>query len=320
MLDLNTPILETSQVPSASQALPSARPMFPHCVDSTMLASFRSCPQKFFRTYLQHWKPNTESVHLVAGKAFAHGLEVARKAFWDQGADAVEAEGAGIAALVGSYGDFSPPPDSAKSAERMAGALSFYFEQYPLGQCGADPVRLADGSRAIEFSFAEPLEILHPESGQPILYTGRADMIAEWGGTIMPTDEKTTSSLGASWLKQWEHRSQFTGYVWACRRNGLDAGGALVRGVSILKTKYDTAQVPTIRLPFEIDRWYAQIHSDLVRMLQCWRDGSGTSTSITPAQSTAAARSRKFANRRNRTAGCRCTSPSGSGTLSHGQK
>ena len=33
------------------------KPMFPHAVDSTMLATFRSCPQKFFRQYVQHWKP-----------------------------------------------------------------------------------------------------------------------------------------------------------------------------------------------------------------------------------------------------------------------
>lgn len=54
------------------------RPMFPHAIDSTMLATFRSCPQKFFRQYIQHWKPKTESVHLIAGGAFAAGIEAAR--------------------------------------------------------------------------------------------------------------------------------------------------------------------------------------------------------------------------------------------------
>ena len=65
--------------------LDKARPMFPHSWDSTMLASFQSCPQKCFRTYLEHWKPKAESVHLVAGGAFARGVEVARKAFYEQG-------------------------------------------------------------------------------------------------------------------------------------------------------------------------------------------------------------------------------------------
>ena len=50
---------------------------FPLAVDSTMLGTFRSCPQKLYRQYLQHWKPRGESVHLVAGGAFAEGIEAA---------------------------------------------------------------------------------------------------------------------------------------------------------------------------------------------------------------------------------------------------
>ena len=51
------------------------KPIFPHAVDSTMLATFRSCPQKFFRQYVEHWKPKAESVHLVAGGAFAYKFD-----------------------------------------------------------------------------------------------------------------------------------------------------------------------------------------------------------------------------------------------------
>ena len=62
------------------------KPIFPHAVDSTMLATFRSCPQKFFRQYVEHWKPKAESVYLVAGGAFASGIEAARRAFYEKGA------------------------------------------------------------------------------------------------------------------------------------------------------------------------------------------------------------------------------------------
>lgn len=272
MLDLNAVLTsEASVVPAADQPRPQGRPMFPHTVDSTMIGSFRSCPQKMFRQYVEHWKPKSESVHLIAGGAFASGLEAARRVFWDEGGDPDQAEAAGIVALIKHYGDFECPPDSAKSLERMCGALSFYFEKYPLGQCGADPVRLANGKRAIEFSFSEPLDIRHPVTGDPMLYTGRADMIAEVYGGIYPTDEKTTSQLGASWAKQWEHRSQFTGYCWATQKQGLNASGALVRGVSILKSKYDTLQQLTNRAPFEISRWYDQLHRDVERMIASWK-------------------------------------------------
>lgn len=279
------------------------RPMFPHTADSTIMAAFKSCPQKAFRTYVEHWKPRSESVHLVAGGAFAKGVEVARKAFFEGEAnvptttyvsdpttgydqrvvtwtcepcplgDREAAEALGVQALIAAYGDFECPADSAKSLERTAGALEFYFQEYPLGMDGTEPITLAGGRRGIEFSFARPLEINHPVTGDPILYTGRSDMIATYAGGTYVFDEKTASQLGASWSRQWELRAQFTGYVWAALEDGIDVQGAVVRGVSILKTKYDTLQAITYRSPYEIERWYEQLHRDLKRMIKCWEDG-----------------------------------------------
>lgn len=282
------------------------RPMFPHTIDSTMLAAFRSCPQKMKLSYVDHWKPKSDSVHLVAGGAFAKGIEVARKAFfegkriWAESWDVLveqpephyerstrwheeddptlagnteESQGLGLAALMAAYGDFECPSDSAKSLERTAGALEFYYANYPFGADGTSPVTFANGRRGIEFSFAEPLPFAHPVTGNPILYTGRADMVADFAGGTYVFDEKTTSQLGASWSRQWELRSQFTGYVWAAQRTGLAVQGAVVRGVSILKTKYDTQQAITYRSAYEIERWLSQVVRDLGRMQQCWESG-----------------------------------------------
>lgn len=249
------------------------RPMFPHAVDSTMMAAFRSCPQKMFRTYVEHWKPQSESVHLVAGGAFAKGIEVARKKFYEQQGTQDEAVEAGLNALLMAYGDFECPSDSAKSLERTAGALEFYFEQYPLGADGMEPITFADGKRGIEFSFATPLDFRHPVTGDPLLYTGRADMLAEFADGVYVVDEKTASSLGATWSRQWEMRGQFTGYQWAAGEAGIATAGSIVRGISILKTKYDTQQAITYRTPYEIDRWYQQTLRDLKRMQECWEQG-----------------------------------------------
>lgn len=290
-----------------AQALPvhlpvdsAGRPMFPHTIDSTILAAFRSCPQKMFRQYVQHWKPTSESVHLVAGGAFAKGLEVARRAFFEGVAsvptvsydqanefkrkvtwadhacpqhDNTFATSAGLAALIAAYGDFECPPDSAKSLERTAGALEFYFERYSLGEDGMLPIQLPDGRSGIEFSFANPLPVAHPVTGDPILYTGRADLICHFADAVWILDDKTTTSLGASWANQWELRSQFTGYCWSAMQQGLEPAGALVRGVSILKTKYDTQQVMTYRTEHEVKRWLYQVERDLDRMMECWRSG-----------------------------------------------
>ena len=116
------------------------------------MSTFRACPRKAFLTYVEHWKSKNPSVHLVAGGAFASGIEAARKAFYVQGLSAAESEAAGMVALLQSYGDFVCPPESSKSLERMLGALEFYFAHYPLGADGAIPISLDGGGRGIEFS------------------------------------------------------------------------------------------------------------------------------------------------------------------------
>ncbi len=249
------------------------RPMFPHVIDSTMLASFRACGVQMFRTYIEHWKPQKESVDLVAGKAFAEGIEVAREAFYRLGAPADEAVRLGLKALILAYGDFECPPETPKSLERVAGALEFYFDRYPLGADGAKPLIFADGKHGIEWGFLEPLPFNHPITGAPILFSGRADMVAEWAGGTYLFDEKTTKSLGPSWADQWDLRSQFTGYNWAAKRNGIESSGVVVRGVSILKTKYDTQEVPCPRSDWEEKRWLRQTVKDLNRMVQSWETG-----------------------------------------------
>ncbi len=249
------------------------RPPFFEVLDSTIVAAFRACPRRAYLQYVEHYKPSTPSVHLHAGGAFARGLEVARTAFYCDGASPDDAVASGLHALLTFYGNFDCPSDSPKSAERMAGALVYYFDNYPLGEDKAIPITLPNGRRGIEFSFAEPIDSPHPESGDPILYVGRMDMVADFAGGIFGEDDKTTSSLGASWAKQWDLRSQFTGYCWGAQKNDLELQGFLVRGVSILKTKYDTQEAVTYRPQWMIDRWYEQLLRDVSRMKECWESG-----------------------------------------------
>lgn len=249
------------------------RPPFPAVLDSTIVSAFRACPRKAFLEYVNHWKSKTPSVHLHAGAAFAHGLEVARRAFYSQGVSPDVALDEGIRALLSFYGDFECPDDSAKSAARMAGALEFYFERYPLASDPVRPTTMPGGSLGVEFSFAEPIDIPHPETGDPIIYCGRMDMVAEFAGGLYVFDDKTTSSLGASWSRQWDLRSQFSGYAWGCQQVGLRTDGVLVRGISILKTKYDTEQAISYRPQWQIDRWYEQLLRDVTRMKECWENG-----------------------------------------------
>lgn len=250
----------------------AARVPFPSVLDSTILAAFRSCPQKAWLEFFLHYKMLNQSVHLHAGAAYAKGMEVTRKAFYINGRSPDEAIAAGVGGLLKAYGNFDCPADSAKSAERTAGALEFYFSHYRLGEDKAIPLKLPGDRSGIEFSFLEPIDVLHPESGDPLLLSGRFDMLCEFEGMKLGEDDKTASQLGASWPRQWDLRSQFTNYTWGAARAGIKLDGFLVRGVSILKTKYDTLQAITYRPQWMLDRGYEQLCTDAKRMIQAWKE------------------------------------------------
>lgn len=244
-------------------------PHFPEVLDATMLASYR-CPRRFFYAHVHRYgSPGGKSIHLIAGGAYAKGLEVARLAYMND-KDPGECLLLGIDALIREYGD-AQPGETSKSLDRMVGALEFYFDQYPLN---TDPARIAviAGSPAVEWSFALPLPFNHPVSGNPLLYTGRTDALMDFAGGLYGLDDKTTSQLGTSWPKQWTLRSQFTGYAWAARELGIPLAGTLVRGVSILKTKYDTAQAIVNQPPWKIDQWVGHRDTVIHHMLHDWRN------------------------------------------------
>jgi len=248
-------------------------PTFPEAIDSSMLAAFKSCPQLFKKIYIDQWKAKEEKVDLHAGKAVAAGFEKARRLFFEEGLPAHVAEAEGLGELIRSYGDFVCPPDNPKSLERVAGAYEFYMDHYPLNHQTGFPILMPGGKRAIEVSFANPLPILHPETRQPLLMVGRGDMIVQYAGAEYGEDDKTTKSLGPTWSRQWDMRSQFLCYTWGFREMGLNIAGFLVRGVSILKTKFDTQEAICNFAPWEIERWYGEMLSWLEDMVICFKTG-----------------------------------------------
>lgn len=246
---------------------------FPEVLDSTLMAAWKSCPNQFYQTYVMHYKPKGLSVHLHAGAAFARGLEVAREEFFVHGKSAEDSVALGVHALMLAYGDYECPADSAKSLPRMLGALEFYFDQWPLTLDDNVPITLPGGKRGIEFSFTHPLSIIHPETGNPLLYCGRMDQIIQYAGGVYIEDDKTASSLGATWSRQWDLRSQFTGYTWGCREAGIRTNGIIIRGVSILKTKYDKAEAITYRPEWQVERWFEETCENIEEMINAWKRG-----------------------------------------------
>lgn len=246
---------------------------FPSLLDSSMLATFKSCPAKFQMQYVDNWKSKGKSVHLHAGGAFAHGMEATRRSFYELHDDKETAVAKGLGALLEFYGNFDCPPESAKSAVRMAGAFESYWDEYSLNHEDFTPISYAGGKRGIEFSFSHALPILRPDTGEPIVYCGRMDAIVSYLGGRFICDEKTTTQLGDSWAKQWPLRSQFTGYSWGCRESKLKVDGVVVRGVAVLKTMYKHAQDISYRSDRQIDEWYVELLSWVEDIVHCYKTG-----------------------------------------------
>lgn len=247
---------------------------FPELVDNSALSSFKKCATDWYYGTLRSITRKGGNIHLHFGGAYAAGLEAGRKAFYDDGISEDDALVIALGAATCFWGDFEPPEDATKTYERLIGAICEYFSQYPLTTDIVRPHRLANGKSAVEFTFSVPLpNVRHPVTGNPILYGGRFDMLAERDGVLFVEDDKTASQLGAQWLRNWTLDAQFTGYCWAARDFGYPVAGAIIRGLSILKKGYGHAQAITYRPDWQIERWLTSTEHTVRLMIAYWEQG-----------------------------------------------
>lgn len=246
--------------------------IFPTAIDNSMRKELVKCQMAFHYKYEQGLRANEGGrVDLIAGKAFAAGLERLRKGFYIVGEHSSVALSHAIGKLYYEYGSFVPPPKSNKTAGRMAGALAFYAEQVPLNESPYRPLVLPDGTHCIEVGFNYPIPIDHPANGGLLTYCGRFDMLARnhEDGSIWVVDEKTTSQMGEKWANQWLLDSQMTGYCWGANKLLEQHGftervkGAIINGIAIRLRDYEHGQFHAIRPDWMIERWYKQMLNDV---------------------------------------------------------
>ena len=234
---------------------------FPNFLDSSMISEFRACPRKFAWHYLRTLVPRGKaSWHLHAGGAYAHALDTARRA-WAEGLE--DWQERGLEALIRAYG----PEDSdieAKSLDRIAHSYALYWHHFPIDQ--SPTLQRSGGKPMTEFTFSLPLPIDHPETGDPILYCGRFDWVANYRDTLWVADDKTCTSLGQTWAQRWPLRSQLMGYVYAARAHGLEVSGALVRGCAMTTTP-TFAQVMIPFPDWKLARWYTNLLATIENIL-----------------------------------------------------
>lgn len=246
---------------------------FPSFIDNSALSSFKKCPTDWYYSCVQQIAKSGGNIHLHFGGAFAAGLEAGRNAFYRDGLSEAESLKAACGSALKFWGDFEPELESKKNANTLVGALLEYFSEYPLPSDFLRPARISEGKLGVEFTFAVPLPINHPETGDPILYSGRFDMLAEntaQAGILFVEDDKTASQLGSQWMRNWLLDSQPTGYCWAAQTFGIPVAGAIFRGVSILKNGFGHAQSIVYRPQWQIDRWYENTLKTIGHMILAW--------------------------------------------------
>jgi hypothetical protein len=241
---------------------------FPEVIDSTIRSSFINCPTQWWRSHIQHLKPQGTNIHLHAGSVYAKGLEIMRRSFFEKGLPTEAAIAEGCLAAINAWGDYLPPEDTPKTLPRVLEALQYYaLEAFPLATDSIVPI-ISNGRATVEVSFAIPLPIKHPDTGNPLLYVGRFDELGQRNNSYFLLDDKTASRLGPTWGQQWELRGQFTGYAWGMREYGYSVAGILVRGLAFYKDGYGHAEHVVQRPSWLIDQWYAQLLRDIHRMLE----------------------------------------------------
>lgn len=246
---------------------------FPRVIDATIRSTWKTCEHKFFREHIQGLSRARPNVHLHFGACVARGLEVARRGFCTHG-DARDALTDGCEAVIEAWGtsfdDFIPVSrtEGNKTLANALLALQEYFREWPLDD---DEVTIHrhNGSPCIEFSAAIPIPgSRHPDTGEPVIYAGRFDMIGDYQSSSFGVDDKTASvdPSSDSWRNQWKLRGQFTGYTWMAREYGVPLRGFLVRGIGVMKESIRCSQVMVPRPPWMVDQWLRQLQDDVSEM------------------------------------------------------
>lgn len=247
---------------------------FPTVLDSTMLLT-AGCPTKFFYQFCIGLASD-KSIHLVAGGAFAKGIETVRKAFYLERKPLDLALYDGLRAFTNHWGTFDDiPPEGSGSYKdfiNVSAALLDYFRQYNPEDDYIQPYIKQDKTPAVEFTFAIPLPINHPETNDPLVYAGRSDMIGMYNGSACVVDEKTTYAFSHEWSRPFALRGQFIGYTFAARHFGLPVNMCVVRGIAIQQRSIKHLEAILTFPNWQLERWYEEMLYKVQFLVDCWKN------------------------------------------------
>lgn len=189
--------------------------------DATSLSSYAKCPRYYKLKHLDGWQADNKSVHLVFGGIYAKALED----YFKHVAEGLDPEDAlrevVYRALIQTWEydrdeNGEPIPNTGqpweslhntKTRETLIRTIVWYFDHF--AEDTAPTVHLADGSPAVELSFALPVD-------DGIVYCGHLDRLVEYGDGYFVMDQKTTgTTITSRFFDSFSPDFQMSGYTYA---------------------------------------------------------------------------------------------------------
>lgn len=231
--------------------------------NSTSIKLIEECMYKYKLVMLDQWAPIELSVHLKFGSHYALALEhfykhralgasidealilILREAMIDTWEYEKDEKGARIPGT----GQPWQSNDNTKTRENLIRSLVWYIEQF--AEEPIEVMKLSDGSPAVEYSFALPVD-------DGIIFAGHLDRLVEYAHNPYVMDQKTTkSTITPKYFEGFSPDTQMSLYTFA----GKAVFDMPVKGVII-----DVAQIAVgftrldrgfvTRTDSQLNEWY----------------------------------------------------------------
>lgn len=224
--------------------------------DQTSIKLALECPRKYKYKILDRWTPYSPSAHLIFGMHYATALEHYHK-FRAAGEDHLPAVRAVVRETLeatwvrGADGTGFPwdSLDHIKTRENLIRTIVWYLEEFEHDVFKT--VILSDGTPAVEYSFALPVD-------DDIILTGHIDRLVTYHDDYIVTDNKTTGSTISP--------RYFRGYDLDIQMDQYTFGGKMIYNLPVKGVAIDAAQIAvgfsrfergfTFRSDDQLNEWY----------------------------------------------------------------
>lgn len=204
-----------TSVPLPTLQPPSHSPLIQRPLDNTALATFMTCPRKYYYSMVLHRRSKGRpSPSLAYGTAWHAALETAYKfePKWQMFSKDVRNEVELLNAVdeaIDKAWEEHDRPDDYRTVDRVKLEYRNYLAHYGMPwDEDAKTVGFLQGNPLVEIA----MELGWPGALHP--YAGKLDRIIQLQGQFFIEDHKTTSMWSATFFRQFELKNQMMGYAW----------------------------------------------------------------------------------------------------------